>query len=271
MIFTDKTISMSQHPSKRRNQPDKPDRQWLFGRHAVAAAILNPNRKIRRIAVTKNAADWFAEQKEQPIGSMHSAHLDDLKPGEIDKLLPPGSVHQGMAAEVLDLPRARLKEICPPNGTLRPVVVLDQITDPQNIGAIFRSSAAFGARAIIVQDRRTPPLSGALAKAATGAVESLPCVRAVNIARSIGALQELGYHCVGLAGQSNITIKEVPSERPVALVLGAEGAGLRKLVAESCDQLCRIEMTPMMESINVSNAAAITLYELTRSLDLKSL
>jgi len=257
MIFTDKTISMSQHPSKRRNQPDKPDRQWLFGRHAVAAAILNPNRKIRRIAVTKNAADWFAEQKGQPIGSMHSAHLDDLKPGEIDKLLPPGSVHQGMAAEVL--------------GTLRPVVVLDQITDPQNIGAIFRSSAAFGARAIIVQNRPTPPLSGALAKAATGAVESLPCVRAVNIARSIGALQELGYHCVGLAGQSNITIKEVPSERPVALVLGAEGAGLRKLVAESCDQLCRIEMTPMMESINVSNAAAITLYELTRSLDLKSL
>ena len=250
---------------------EQTQRHWLYGRHAVAAAIHNPERHIRRIAATKNAADWFAEHMGAPIGAKSPAHLDDMKPGEIDKLLPSGAIHQGLAAEVKELPRVRLKEACAPDGTNRPIVVLDQITDPQNIGAIFRSAAAFGAGAIIVQDRKTPVLAGALAKAAAGAIETVPCVRAVNIARSIEALQGLGYQCVGLAGAGKNLIQEISGSTPTALVLGAEGAGLRKRVAESCDHLCRIEMTPMMESLNVSNAAAISLYELSRDLKLPAL
>ena len=144
------------------------------------------------------------------------------------------------------------------------MVVLDQITDPQNIGAIFRSAAAFGASAVIVQERRTPPLSGALAKAAAGAVETVPCVAVVNIARAIEALQGLGRYCVGLAGEAEMMIGDTPKDTPMALVLGAEGAGLRKLVGETCDARVRIPIAPAMESLNVSTAAAVSLYELTR-------
>lgn len=173
-------------------------------------------------------------------------------------------MHQGLAVEALDLERARLKDVCEPDGSKRPVVVLDQITDPQNIGAVFRSAAAFGARASIVQDRRTPPLSGVLAKAAAGAVETLPCVKAVNISRALEALKDLGYHCAGLAGESALPITAMPKDRPIAIVLGAEGAGLRQLVGETCDGLYRIPIAREMESLNVSNAAAIALYEATR-------
>lgn len=268
---------MTERHNKKRPGTPAPQRLWLYGRHAVDAAILNNARKIRRITVTKNAADWFEERNGKPLSDATSAHIDDLKPGEIDKLLPANSVHQGLAAEVLDLPRERLKETCAiSDGQNRPVIVLDQITDPQNIGAIFRSAAAFGAKAVIVQDRRTPPLSGVLAKAAAGGIETVPCVRAVNIARSLDALKDLGYQCVGLAGDATTTLKALSDDTatnrvPVALVLGAEGSGLRKLVAETCDSLCKIDMAPAMESLNVSNAAAISLYELTRTNTFSSL
>ncbi|MEZ5917049.1 MAG: RNA methyltransferase [Parvularculaceae bacterium] len=142
--------------------------------------------------------------------------------------------------------------------------MLDQITDPQNIGAVFRSAAAFGARAAVVQERRTPPLAGALAKAAAGAVETLPCVKAVNIARALEALKDLGYFCAGLAGAGAAPITELPTDKPVAVVLGAEGTGLRQLVGATCDGLFRIPINTSMESLNVSNAAAIALYEATR-------
>ena len=234
---------------------------WLYGRHAVAAALQNPLRKIKRGAATKNALDWL---KELGLAPDLLDRLEDLRPDAIDRLLPAGAVHQGLAVEAFDLERARLKDVCDPEGGARPVVVLDQITDPQNIGAIFRSAAAFGARAAIVQDRRTPPLSGALAKAAAGAIETLPCVKAVNIARSLEALKELGYYCAGLAGAGAAPITSLPKDRPIAVVLGAEGAGLRQLVAATCDGLFKITLDPLMESLNVSNAAAIALYEATR-------
>jgi 23S rRNA (guanosine2251-2'-O)-methyltransferase len=158
----------------------------------------------------------------------------------------------------------QIEDACAPAQAGRPVLVLDQITDPQNIGALFRSAAAFGARAVIVQDRRTPPLSCALAKAAAGAIEKIPCVEVVNIARAIEALQELGYFCAGLAGDANTEIGSLPVA-PLALVMGAEGDGLRRLVAEKCDQLFRIPIQSDMESLNVSTAAAISLYEAQRS------
>lgn len=143
-------------------------------------------------------------------------------------------------------------------------MVLDQITDPHNIGAIFRSAAAFGARAVVVQDRRTPPLAGALAKAAAGAIEVTPCIAVVNISRALEGLKDLGYHCAGLAGEAEAPISELPFEQPTALVIGAEGEGLRRLVAETCDRLYRIPISRRMESLNVSNAAAVSLYEIAR-------
>lgn len=234
---------------------------WLYGRHAVAAALANPQRKILRGFVTKNAADWLIEKGVAPE---RVAAFEDARPDAIDRLLHAGAVHQGIAVEARDLDRARLKDVCDPEGERRPVVVLDQITDPQNIGAIFRTAAAFGARAIIVQDRRTPPLSGALAKAAAGAVETLPCVKAVNITRALEALKDLGYFCAGLAGEAPASITMLPKDRPVAIVLGAEGAGLRQLVGATCDGLFRIPIDPAMESLNVSNAAAISLFEAVR-------
>lgn len=234
---------------------------WIYGRHAAAAALANPSRRIIRGFATKNAADWL---KTLNIAEDRLALLEDARPDAIDRLLHAGAVHQGLAVEVKDLERARLKDVCDPEGELRPVVVLDQITDPQNIGAVFRTAAAFGARASIVQERRTPPLSGALAKAAAGAVETLPCVKAVNISRALEALKDLGYFCAGLAGESATPITELPRDRPIAIVLGAEGAGLRQLVGETCDGLFRIPIDPSMESLNVSNAAAISLYEATR-------
>jgi len=242
---------------------DGPARLWLYGRHAVAAALANPDRRVRRVLATKNAADWLAERGGL-LDNIDPKNFEDTKPDAIDRALPSGAVHQGLAAEVFDLPRMRLKEVCAPEKGAGPVVVLDQITDPQNIGAIFRSAAAFSARAIIVQDRRTPPLSGALAKAAAGAIETVPCVPVVNIARAIEALQGLGLYCAGLAGEAEMTVGEAPKDTPLALVLGAEGAGLRQLVAATCDGLVRIPIAPAMESLNVSTAAAIALYELTR-------
>ncbi len=232
---------------------------WLYGRHAVAAALDNPERQCLRALATKNARDWLGAERLARL----SLDLEDAKPDAIDRLLPAGAVHQGLAASVSDLPRARLKEACADPRPSAPVVVLDQVTDPQNIGAIFRAAAAFGARAIIVQDRRTPPLAGALAKAAVGAVERLPCVRVVNIARALEALGDMGYYRAGLAGEADASIEDSPA-RPLALVVGAEGTGLRQLVAQTCDALFRIEITDAVESLNVATATAIALHA-TRS------
>lgn len=239
-------------------KPSKPESGvWIYGRHAVAAALANPLRKIRRVAATLSAAEWLAATGAD---TALLARLEDLKPDAIDRLLPEGAVHQGLALLTAELPRARLKDVCAPAEPGRPVLVLDQITDPQNIGALFRVAAAFGARAVIVQERRTPPLAGALAKAAAGAVEIVPCVDVVNIARALEALKNLGYHCGGLAGEASADIAALP-DAPLALVMGAEGAGLRQLVAATCDALYRIPIAAAMESLNVSTAAAIALYE----------
>ncbi len=180
-------------------------------------------------------------------------------------MLHPGAVHQGVAIEVKPLAPRSLEDICANPTPEASVVVLDQVTDPQNIGAIFRAAAAFGARAIIVQDRRTPPLTGPLAKAAAGAIESVPCIMVVNIARSLEALAALGYETVGLAGEASDPIYTLDPGTPTALVLGAEGTGLRRLVAEKCTQLMHIPIGPNMESLNVATAAAIGLYERSRN------
>jgi 23S rRNA (guanosine2251-2'-O)-methyltransferase len=223
---------------------------WIWGLHAARAALANPARRIERVVATRNAAQHLAP----------AVAFDLLAPDAIDRLLPPGAVHQGLAVRAAALEPATLHEACaPPDG--RPVVVLDQVTDPQNVGAVFRCAAAFGARAVVMQDRKAPPLTGALAKAAAGAIEAVPEVRVVNIAQALRDLAELGYRTIGLDADAEETIAEAArGDQPIALVLGAEGKGLRDLVAATCERRARIPMAPAMENLNVAAAAAVALY-----------
>lgn len=228
---------------------------WIWGVHASLAAIANPARRIERIVATRNAASRLPDSIEPQI----------LEPDAIDGMLPPGAVHQGLAVRAFPLEPLSLEAACtPPDG--RSVLILDGVTDPQNVGAAFRSAAAFGARALVLQDRKSPPLTGVLAKAAAGAIELIPHVRVVNLSRTVDTLRSHGYNTVALEGEATLSLAEaVNDKRPVALVLGAEGKGLRPGVAEACEKRARIPIAPIMESLNVSAAAAISLYEAARS------
>ena len=227
---------------------------WLWGQHAVVAALANRNREILRCVATENAA--------RRVGLSQAETLD---PKALDKLLPPGAVHQGLAVRVKPLEAASLDDVLARPELPRRLCVLDQISDPHNLGAIFRSAAAFGVDGLILQTRHTPAITGVAAKAAAGAIETVPEIRVVNIARAIDQLGEAGYHTVGLAGEGMETISAaVHGAGRVAFVMGAEGSGLRPAVAKACATLARIPMTPGMESLNVSNAAAIAFYEAMR-------
>lgn len=228
---------------------------WIWGVHASLAALANPARRIERVVATRNAASRLPESSEPQI----------LDPDAIDGMLPPGAVHQGVAVRAFPLEPLTLEATCaPPDG--RSVLILDGVTDPQNVGAAFRSAAAFGARAVILQDRKSPPLTGVLAKASAGAIELVPHVRVVNLGRTIETLRSLGYLTVALEGETELALSDaLQDKRSVALVLGAEGKGLRTGVAEACEKRARIPIAAAMESLNVSAAAAIALYEAKRS------
>lgn len=216
--------------------------------------LANPTRRIERVVATRNGASRLPDSAEPQI----------LDPDAIDGMLPPGAVHQGVAVRAFPLEPLTLEAACaPPDG--RSVLILDGVTDPQNVGAAFRSAAAFGARAVILQDRKSPPLTGVLAKAAAGAIELVPHVRVVNLGRTIETLRALGYLTVALEGQTQLALADaLADKRPVVLVVGAEGKGLRPGVAEACEKCARIPINPVMESLNVSAAAAIALYEARR-------
>lgn len=179
-------------------------------------------------------------------------------------MLPPGAVHQGLAVRAFPLEPVALESICaPPDG--RSVLILDGVTDPQNVGAAFRSAAAFGARAVVLQDRKSPPLTGVLAKAAAGAIELVPHARVVNLGRAIETLRSLGYITVALEGEAEFGLADALNDsRPAVIVVGAEGKGLRPAVAEACEKRARIPIAATIESLNVSVAAAIALYEAKR-------
>ena len=233
---------------------------WLYGLHAIRAALANPRRKVVRAVLTERAA---AELGRPLIGRVK---WETSQPEAIGRLLPAGSVHQGAALLCEPLPPVDLGALlAAPRGALRIVVVLDQITDPHNVGAILRSAAAFGAFAVIVQDRHSPPESGVLAKAASGALDGVPYVRVVNIARALEELGDAGFWRIGLAGDGEQVLGEAASRGDMALVLGSEGEGLRRLVRERCDVCAFIPIGRDMESLNVSNAAAVALYELSRN------
>jgi len=223
-------------------------------------ALRNPARRIRRLVATAAALS------ELPSTGPAGLTIERFEPAALSALLLPGAVHQGLAALVEPLPMVDLPSLIEDAAaeTAR-LVVLDQVTDPHNVGAILRSAAAFEAAGVILTERHAAPESGVLAKAASGALDHVPLVRVVNLARAIEALKQAGFWCLGLAGEAETSLAEARPAGRVALVLGAEGSGLRRLTREHCDQLVRLPTTGPIDQLNVSNAAAVALYELVRT------
>jgi 23S rRNA (guanosine2251-2'-O)-methyltransferase len=248
-------------PPPRRDRGEKPaaGSQWLYGIHAVQAALANPRRRLGRACLTPRA--------QETLGNLtNRVQVETMDPAAIDRLLPPGAVHQGAALEAWPLKSRDLDEILSEaNGVRRIVLVLDQLSDPHNVGAILRTAAAFNVTAVVVQDRHAPPQSGALAKAASGALDLIPYVEVVNIARALDDLAKRGFWRIALAGDGEVSLAEAAPQGDVALVLGSEGSGIRRLVREHCESVAFIPIESRMESLNVSNAAAIALYEMRRS------
>lgn len=236
-------------------RPAKPDPDgWVWGWHAVTAALANPGRQPSRLLVVPDRARELEGRLGARAGKLRAEPTDA---GDIGRQLPAGAVHQGVALRVAPPPAAALDELAAGGGLL---VVLDQVTDPQNVGAVFRSAAAFGARGVILQDRNAPALGGVIAKAAAGAVDMIGHARVVNLSRALEQLAEAGWRAVGLDGSAEATLEQALDARPTVLVMGSEGQGLRRLVAEHCEILARIPMPGGFESLNVAAAAAIALY-----------
>ena len=225
----------------------------LWGRHAVEAALKNPVRQHRKLWATREGIASL--DGELPA----DFPLEYAEVADLARLVAHDAPHQGLVLECAPLEDLHLADVLA-EGDIGPIVVLDQVTDPHNVGAILRSAAAFGAAALVTQDRHAPPESGALAKAASGALEVVPWIRVVNLARALEEIAEAGYWRIGLAGEAEPTLADVLPSGPVALVMGAEGEGLRHNIAAHCDALARLPIGEAMESLNVSNAAAIALY-----------
>jgi 23S rRNA (guanosine2251-2'-O)-methyltransferase len=229
-----------------------PNRPRLWGRHAVAAALDNPERKVLRAWATREAAGYMQFSQEVAVTLAEAPDLG--------RLVPHDAPHQGVVIEVEPLEDVWLDELLNGAPERAVLLVLDQVTDPHNVGAILRSAAAFGTIGIVTQDRHSPPESGALAKAASGALERMPWARVVNLARALEEIGEAGFWRIGLTGDAEAELKDALGSARVALVLGAEGPGLRPNTREHCDALARLPISDAVESLNVSNAAAVALY-----------
>lgn len=229
-----------------------PNRPRLWGKHAVAAALDNPDRKVLRAWATREASGFMQFPKDVQVTLAEGSDLG--------RLVPHDAPHQGVVIEVEALDEAWLGDLINLEAERGVLLVLDQVTDPHNVGAILRSAAAFGAIGIVTQDRHSPPESGVIAKAASGALERVPWARVVNLARALEEIAEAGFWRIGLAGDVELELEDALGSPRVALVLGAEGAGLRPNTREHCDALARLPITDAVESLNVSNAAAVALY-----------
>lgn len=235
------------------------DTVWLFGLHAVRDALMNPRREKLRLVVTRNAADKLSD-------AIAAAGVEPeiCDPRKFTAPIDPQSVHQGAALEVKPLDWGRIEDVAISEETAAPrLVLLDRVTDPHNVGAILRSAEVFGAQAVIAPLHHAAPETGALAKTASGALERQPYLRVRNLAETMERLRDMGYLLIGLDGEAKVTIGQAldgQGDRPVALVLGAEGPGMRQKTRETCDVLARIEFARAFGSLNVSNAAAVALY-----------
>ena len=231
---------------------------WLFGLHAVRDALMNPNREKTRLVLTKNALDKL---EEAVVASGMTPEIVD--PRKFDVPIDEGSVHQGAALEARPLNWGKLADVAISGAGAPLVVLLDRVTDPHNVGAVLRSAEVFGARAVVAPHRHSAPETGALAKTASGALERQPYLRVANLSDAMTELREMGYFLIGLAGETDINLADGLAQagsRPVALVLGAEGPGLREKTRETCDLVVRIPAAAAFGSLNVSNAAAVALY-----------
>ena len=233
-----------------------PGRPRFWGRHAVAAALDNPERRILKAWTTREAADFMQFPPEVAVVMAEA--------GDLARLVPADAPHQGVVVEVEPLEDIWLSDMLadPPEKAI--LLVLDQVTDPHNVGAILRSAAAFGAIGIVTQDRHAPPEGGALAKAASGALERVPWARVVNLSRALDEIAEAGFWRIGLAGDAETMLEDAIGPQRIALVLGAEGPGMRSNVRDHCDSVARLAISASTESLNVSNAAAVALYAATR-------
>jgi 23S rRNA (guanosine2251-2'-O)-methyltransferase len=228
------------------------NRPRFWGRHAVAAVLDNPNRNVLRAWATRDGAAVMNFPKDVPLT------LADV--ADLGRLVPHDAPHQGVVIEAEPLEDVWLDGILQSADARSVLLVLDQVTDPHNVGAILRSAAAFGAAGIVTQDRHSPPEGGVIAKAASGALERVPWARVVNLARALEEIGEAGFWRIGLAGDAETDLAAALGPKRVALVLGAEGPGLRHNTREHCDALARLPISDAVESLNVSNAAAIALY-----------
>ena len=240
---------------------------WLYGRHAVAAALANPERRWRRLVVLaehENEAIALVAGARAQRGS--GAAISVLDQSGFAAILPRHAVHQGLALKVEPLPKPGLEDVLQTGLASGPwiIVVLDQPSDPQNIGAVLRSAAAFGALAVVIPAHGAPPLTGALGKAASGALERVPLVRVVNLSRTLDRLKKAGFWICGLDETAPLSLAQIDIGERVAIVLGSEGGGMRRLVRERCDFRARLPTRPAQPTLNLSNAAAVALYELTR-------
>lgn len=234
-----------------------PDTALLYGLHTVEAALANPNRRIRALYATENAAKRLAAD-----GIALKITPQIVRPDEIARRLGPDAVHNGLLAEADPLEAPDISELAD-EGV---VLVLDQITDPHNVGAIMRSAAAFGVKALVTTARHSPEVTGVLAKSASGALDLVPIVTVPNLARGLAALRDRGFLLVGLDSEGDADLAATPLRAPLALVLGAEGKGLRQLTRETCDSTARLDLPGTIKSLNVSNAAALALYIATTQL-----
>ena len=244
-------LPMSRRKKSHQSQGN-PNRPRFWGKHAVAAALDNPDRKVLKAWSTREAAAFMNFPKELPVVMAEAPDLG--------RMVPHDAPHQGVVIEVEPLEDIWLADILADAPERAVLLVLDQVTDPHNVGAILRSAAAFGAIGIVTQDRHSPPEGGALAKAASGALERVPWVRVVNLARALEEIAEAGFWRIGLAGEAKTELKDALGPPRVALVLGAEGPGMRHNIREHTDALARLPITGEVESLNVSNAGAVALY-----------
>ncbi|MDE1902110.1 MAG: 23S rRNA (guanosine(2251)-2'-O)-methyltransferase RlmB [Alphaproteobacteria bacterium] len=250
--------------------PQARDGVLIWGLHAARAAWMNPKRKVNRAWLTDAGQKLFeATQAEARDDLLKRPDAKRQERADLDRLTPPGSVHQGILIEVAPLPEPSLNDIIDADPPPDLILVLDQVTDPHNVGAILRSAAAFGAGAVIMTERNAPATTGVLAKTASGALEHVPMLHVVNLARALEDLRKAGYWCVGLAEEGAKDLGELDLSGRTALVLGAEGEGLRHLTRQKCDELARLPTGLQagggaIGSLNVSNAAAVALYEVRR-------
>ena len=252
-------VPRNRHRNRRGRSAPPPhpggDRDLIYGVHAVAAALANPARRLVRLRATANAAARLAD-----VIARSGVAVETVDPATLSRRLGAEAVHQGLLLEAEPLPPAGLDSL---DGA-SPVVVLDQVTDPHNLGAVLRTAAAFGAAAVVTTERHSAHAGAVLAKAASGAVEHVALIRVANLARALADMKARGYFVIGFDGAAELSLDDAAPLHPAALVFGAEGKGLRRLTRESCDRLVRIPLAGPIDSLNVSAAVAVALYAWSR-------